>query len=241
MLIQAANVAETVRGSERFGVESSLDGIGYASVVEEMDSKLSGIAEAMEQRYRAKDKLTLYKDEARFVDDRTLEVGDNEIRGEKVVAATGTSPLVPPIDEVDYLTSNEVLYLDEAPESLVVVGGGYIACEVGYSFEAMGTKVKIIEANDVLLHREGTEDVWGSDVRACNRVSGVSRGSKGQYLFVTTQLTERREFPDALGGYDGRAVHRLASPLPALRAVSALIFYMYHVVINLCQYMRLYR
>jgi len=160
MLIQAANVAETVRDSERFGVESTLDSIDYSGVVEEMDSTLSGVADGMEERYRAKDSLTLYKDEARFVGDRTVEVGGDEIRGEKVVVATGSSPLVPPIDgleEVGFLTSNEALYLDEAPESLVVVGGGYIACELGYFFEAVGTDVTIVEANDVLLHREDGE------------------------------------------------------------------------------------
>ncbi len=160
ILIQAANVAETVRGSGRFGVESSLDGIDFAGIVESMDSTLSGIADGMEERYRANENLTLYNDEASFVDERTVEVGGDELRGEKVVVATGSSPLVPPIegiDEVDYITSNEALYLDEPPESLVIVGGGYIACELGYFFDAMGTEVRIVEANDVLLHREDGE------------------------------------------------------------------------------------
>jgi len=161
ILIQSAKVAETVRGSDRFGVSSSLDGIDFGGIVDEMDTKLSGIADGMEERYRAKENLTLYKDVARFVDERTLELdGGEKIRGEKVVVATGSSPLVPPIDgldEVDYMTSREALYLDEPPESLVVLGGGYISCELGYFFEAMGTEVRIVEANDVLLHREDSD------------------------------------------------------------------------------------
>jgi mycothione reductase len=160
MLIQAANVAETVRDSEEFGVVSSLEGVDYAGVVDGMSSKLSGIAERMEDRYRGKDDLTLYNEEATFIDDRTVEVGGEKLRGERVVVATGTRPLVPPIegiDETDFLTSDEALYLNEAPESLVVVGGGYISCELGYFFEAMGTEVSIVESNDVLLHREDTE------------------------------------------------------------------------------------
>jgi dihydrolipoamide dehydrogenase len=126
-----------------------------------METKLSGIADGMEERYRAKDSLTLYKDVARFVGERTLELdGGEKIRGEKVVVATGSSPLVPPIDgldEVGYMTSREALYLDEPPESLVILGGGYISCELGYFFEAMGTDVRIVEANDVLLHREDAD------------------------------------------------------------------------------------
>jgi len=161
MLIQSAKVAETVRGSERFGIESSLDSIDFGGIVDEMETKLSGIADGMEERYSAKENLTLYKDVARFVGERTLELdGGEKIRGEKVVVATGSSPLVPPIDgldEVDYMTSREALYLDEPPESLVVLGGGYISCELGYFFEAMGTEVRIVEANDVLLHREDSD------------------------------------------------------------------------------------
>ena len=161
MLIQAANVAEAVRGSGRFGVESSLDGIDFGGVVDEMDSVLSGLADGMEERYRAKNDLTLYNDTANFVDERTLELdGGDEIRGEKVVVAAGSRPLVPPIeglDEVDYITSTEALYLEEAPDSLVIMGGGYIAVELGYFFEAMGTDVKIVEMMDSLVPREDGE------------------------------------------------------------------------------------
>jgi dihydrolipoamide dehydrogenase len=80
MLIQAANVAETVRGSGRFGVESSLDGINFGGVVEKMDSTLSGLAEGMEEKYRVKENLTLYKNEARFIDERTLELDGRATR-----------------------------------------------------------------------------------------------------------------------------------------------------------------
>jgi dihydrolipoamide dehydrogenase len=162
MLIQAANVSETVRGSERFGVDSSIEGIDYSGIVEEMDTKLSGIAEDMEEVYLGKENLTLYNDEASFVNDRTVEIEgvDEEVYGDKVVVAAGSGPLVPPIDgleKTDYLTSNEALYLDEAPDSLVVLGGGYISCELGYFFDAMGTDVRIVEANDTLLHREDAD------------------------------------------------------------------------------------
>ena len=76
---------------------------------------------------------------------------------ENVVVATGSRPAVPPIDgleECDYLTSNEALYLTDPPESLVVLGGGYIAVELGYVFGSIGTDVTIIEKNDSLVSRE---------------------------------------------------------------------------------------
>jgi dihydrolipoamide dehydrogenase len=64
---------------------------------------------------------------------------------------------VPPIDgleDVDSLTSQDALYLRETPGSLVILGGGYIAVELGYFFEAMGTDVTIIEMMDSLIPRE---------------------------------------------------------------------------------------
>jgi dihydrolipoamide dehydrogenase len=77
-----------------------------------------------------------------------------------VVLATGSRPLVPPIDGldgVDYLTSREALYLREPPDSLVVLGGGYIAVELGYVFESVGTDVTVVEMEDRLVPREDPE------------------------------------------------------------------------------------
>jgi dihydrolipoamide dehydrogenase len=202
MLIQAANVAEEVRGSGRFGVESSLDGIDFAGVIEEMDATLSGLADGMEESYRAKEDLTMYNEVAEFVGERTLEVGGEKIRGEKVVVAAGSRPLVPPIDgleEVEYLTSTEALYLDEAPDSLVVMGGGYIAVELGYFFEAMGTDVRVVEMMDSLVPREDSEVSEAfteiardrHDVYTGHRATSVEEDGEG--VVVRTETEDGKE------------------------------------------------
>ena len=157
MLIQRANVLNGVRDAGRFGVDASVEGVDYAGMVDEISSTLSSIAENMEADYRDRERLTLYREETRFVDDRTLAVDGEEISGERVVVAAGSRPSVPPIDgidEVEFLTSDDALYLDEPPNSLVVLGGGYIAVELGYVFWSMGTDVSIVERNDALVHRE---------------------------------------------------------------------------------------
>lgn len=190
MLIQRANVVNTVRDAGRFGIDASVDGIDYAGFVDEVASTLSGIAEEMAARYREMDDLALFETEARFVDDRTVEVDGETVSGEKVVVAAGSRPSVPPIDgldSVDYLTSDDALYLDAAPDSLVVVGGGYIAAELGYFFEAMGTDVRILDTGDTLLGREDGEvaaaftDIAADrhDVHTGYRATGVSRDGDG--------------------------------------------------------------
>ncbi|WP_327053722.1 dihydrolipoyl dehydrogenase family protein [Halomicrococcus gelatinilyticus] len=157
MLVQRANVLNGVRDAGRFGVDATVEGVDYAGMVDEISSTLSSAAENMEADYRDREHLTLYKEETRFVDERTLAVDGEEITGERVVVAAGSRPSVPPIDgidEVEYLTSDEALYLDEPPDSLVVLGGGYISVELGYVFWSMGTDVAILERNDTLVHRE---------------------------------------------------------------------------------------
>ncbi|WP_018257262.1 dihydrolipoyl dehydrogenase [Halomicrobium katesii] len=160
MLIQAANAAEHVRDSQKFFLDASLENIDYAAIVDDMEETLSPLAEGMEASYREKANLTLYDDTATFVDDRTVEVGDEQLSAEKVVVAAGSRPLVPPIDgldEVEYMTSQEALYRRDQPDSLVILGGGYIAVELGYFFQSLGTDVTIVEMMDTLVPREDSD------------------------------------------------------------------------------------
>ena len=157
MLIQAANAVNHIHDAEKFHVEATLDAVDHAAVVNEMDDLLGGIATDMEARYRDKENLTLFKERTEFVGERTVHLGGEAVTAEKVVVAAGSRPIVPPIDgleEVDYLTSQDALYLRETPDSLVILGGGYIAVELGYFFDAMGTDVTIIEMMDSLIPRE---------------------------------------------------------------------------------------
>jgi len=198
MVIQAATAANHVREAGRFHVDATLSGVDFAAVVDEMDDLLSGIAAGMEERYRGKDHLTLYRDEATFVDDRTVAVDGERVSGEKVVVAAGSRPLVPPIpglDEVDYLTSDGALYLREQPESLVIMGGGYIAVELGYFFESMGTDVAVVEMLDTLVPREDgdvAEAFTGiarerHDVYTGHRATAVERDGTGVAVHAETE------------------------------------------------------
>jgi dihydrolipoamide dehydrogenase len=157
MLIQAANAVHHVRDAARFHVDATFEGVDHAAVVDEMEALLGGVSEGMQARYREMENLTLFDEYTRFVDDRTVLLGGAEVTAERVVVAAGSRPIVPPIDgldEVDYLTSRDALSLRETPDNLVVMGGGYIAVELGYFFDAMGADVTIVEMMDSLLPRE---------------------------------------------------------------------------------------
>ncbi len=201
MLVQAASAVHDVREADRFHVDATLEGVDHAAVVDEMDDLLGGIAEDMAARYREKEHLALFEEHTRFLDDRTVELGGEAVTAEKVVVAAGSRPTVPPIDgleDVDYLTSRDALYLREAPERLVVAGGGYIAVELGYFFDAMGTDVTVIDKNDTLVHREDGDvaeaftDIAADrhEVHTGHRVTAVEETDEGYAVRAETEAGE---------------------------------------------------
>jgi mercuric reductase len=96
---------------------------------------------------------------AHFVDPHTLEINGRRLRGEKILIATGSRPVEPSfkgLDRVPYLTSDlltvgEEQELKDLPESLLIVGGGYIALELGQMFQRFGTRVTILERSAQVL------------------------------------------------------------------------------------------
>lgn len=108
-----------------------------------------------------------YFGEAHFIEDYTLRINParsgsdaKTIRGKSIFLATGARPLIPAIagiETVDYLTNESALELRELPESMIIIGGGYVAAEFAHFFEAMGARVTIIQRNRYLVPGEEPE------------------------------------------------------------------------------------
>ncbi len=114
------------------------------------------IKEALE---KAED-FDFYFGEAHFTGDYTLEVNGQEIRGRTIFLVSGARPFVPSvrgIETVPYLTNESALQLTKRPESMIIIGGGYIAAEFAHFFEAMGTRVTIFQRNRRLVPEEEPE------------------------------------------------------------------------------------
>jgi dihydrolipoamide dehydrogenase len=159
MLLYHAEVMETVERAEEFGIHADIEGVDFADIVREVNEEVSEDAESIRRGLESSPSHELYAGEARFVDDRTVEISGGaddgaRIRAETVLIAAGTRPSIPPIDgieAVDYLTSTEALQLEEPPEHLVIVGGGYIAAELGHFFGTFGSDVSIVGRRPNLL------------------------------------------------------------------------------------------
>jgi dihydrolipoamide dehydrogenase len=160
-LLHRADIVEQIRRSDEFGIDADVRNVDFDRIIDESNRPWDEKAQRIEENLRNLDGFTLYKAEGRFVDDRTLDVGGEQVTAEKVILAVGARPMIPSsidgIDEVDYVTSDEALRLDERPDHLVLIGGGYVAAELGYFYGAMGADVTIIGRSDRLISDEDTD------------------------------------------------------------------------------------
>jgi mycothione reductase len=153
MFVYAADVAQTVRHAGRFGLTAELVQADWPAIRDRVFSRIdpihdSGVA------YRRRSGIDVYLGEARFVAPKVLEVDGTTIRGERIVVAVGSRPAIPDIpglDRVEHHTSDTIMRLDRFPDSLLVVGGGFIAAEMSHVFGALGSRVTIVQRGDTLL------------------------------------------------------------------------------------------
>jgi dihydrolipoamide dehydrogenase len=160
MLIYAADRVVDIQEAKKLGIEAEIKRIDFAAIMERMRKSRRESQAYVKRGIREAKNLDFYGAEAHFVGDYTLEVGGNEIAGKKIFIASGSRPVIPPIkglDGVAYLTNENVLELEEKPESLVIIGGGYVAVEYAHFFAAMGTRVTVVEMLDRLAQSEEPE------------------------------------------------------------------------------------
>lgn len=158
MFIYAADVAMHVRESERYGVRASLDGVDWPDIVDRVFGRIDPIA-AGGERYRIEDcdNITVFQGSGAYVDHKVLEVNGERLRSDKFILGAGARPFVPDVPglaEAGFHTSDTIMRVREVPERLVVIGGGYIATELGHVFEAFGSHVTMINRSGALLRSE---------------------------------------------------------------------------------------
>lgn len=101
--------------------------------------------------------VTVIREAAHFADRRTVESDSARVTARKIVIATGSRPIVPPIPglaEASYFTNETIFDLKALPKTLLVIGGGPIGLELGQAFARLGSKVTVIEADRALLRED---------------------------------------------------------------------------------------
>jgi len=157
-LIRAAETIHQARSAGRFqGIKATAEVADWSAV---MAQKTDLVSQLRKEKYA--DLLTVYPS-ITYIEGRArlknggVEVNGRFIRSKKTVIATGASsaaPSIEGIEAVSYLTSTTALELEKLPESLLVIGGGYIGCELAQMFARMGVKVTIACRSRLLPHME---------------------------------------------------------------------------------------
>jgi pyruvate/2-oxoglutarate dehydrogenase complex dihydrolipoamide dehydrogenase (E3) component len=164
-IIHSAKVASYFSRSEEFGITKDNVQINMSAVRNRKRQMVNGLVQMHLDNFKASG-AELIMGWGHFIAPRTLAVdlndgGSRVLAGSKVVIGTGTRATLEPIPgllESHPMTHIEALELDEVPEHLLVIGGGYIGLELAQAMRRFGSRVTIIERNSRLAHRED-EDV----------------------------------------------------------------------------------
>jgi dihydrolipoamide dehydrogenase len=154
-LLHAAEVADTARESEQFGVRATLDGIDMAGVNKYKDGVVSRLYKGLQGLVKGRG-ITYVEGEGRLVASDTVQVNGQRYTGRTVVLATGSYSRSLPGLEIGgrIMTSDQALNLDYIPERVVVLGGGVIGVEFASVWRSFGAEVTIIEALPRLVPQE---------------------------------------------------------------------------------------
>ena len=207
-VIHSAKVASYFRRSEEFGIAKRDFTVDMTAVRDRKRRMVSGWNNVYLDNYK-RSGAEFILGSGRFIGPKTVEVmlHDGSIRqlhGANVIINTGTRAALEPVPglaEAQPLTHIEALELDEVPEHLFVIGGGYIGLELSQAMRRFGSKVSIIDRNDRLMHREdddvtealrGLSEDEGIELVLNARVKGVSgRSGKSVRIFIEQKGVEK--------------------------------------------------
>ena len=179
----------------KFGVKLTGVELDLPALLSEKDKAVKELTDGVAFLFK-KNKVEWVKGEARFVDAKSILVGDRTLTAKNFIIATGSDvallPGMAPDGQV-IVTSTEALSLAKVPEHLVVIGGGYIGLEMGSVWRRLGARVTVVEYAPRIVPAMDIEvaDAFakilkkqGFDIRTATKVTGVARDGAGAVVTV---------------------------------------------------------
>ena len=206
-LIEAAKIIHDARHPRYPGLTPAELGLNFRKLIEQKDEVIHGYRK---KKYESLvgGQFTIEKGHVEFVDDNSVQVDGKRITGGRILIATGSRPVIPDIDglrDVPFLTSDlltnddEPMEMRELPRSLILLGGGYIALELGQMFRRFGVEVTILQRSAQLLahgYEPEVGEVIGEvfekeGVRVLTSTSVRSVRQDGAEVVVTIQSVDK--------------------------------------------------
>ncbi|MCJ7631151.1 dihydrolipoyl dehydrogenase, partial [Candidatus Bathyarchaeota archaeon] len=199
ILLYPAELIRTIERAGELGVGVETKKIDFGKIMERMRTLIYKDIDSIRQGLSNSKNVDYYPAIAEFIAPYSLKVGDNEIASKMIILCTGSKPVIPPINglqSVGYLTSDTILKINRLPESVAIIGGGYIAAEYGHFLAAMGSKVTIIGRNPQFIPEEEPE------------VSALAKRELQKHLTIITNHEVRRVEKTLMGKKRIVAVNR---------------------------------
>jgi mycothione reductase len=258
MFVLPADRVVDAADSARLGVAFGPPDVDWPAIRDRVLGRTDPISRQGEEFRRGQDDVTLYRTRGRFVGERRLVLGTGEeVTADRMVVAVGSRPAglgIEGLDEADpergVHTSDTVLRMESLPPRMVIVGGGFVACEMAHVFSAFGVHVTVVQRSAHLLSREEAEVSRGytevarrrhdlrleTTVTSAERVAGVWRlglaGSAGashveaEVVLLAVGRRPNTDLVDAAAGglatYDDGRLVTDAGQLTTVRGVWAL-------------------
>lgn len=149
----SSDVLRNLKISRKLGIDSGELHIDIAKLVRNKDKIVKNLVAGVEYLMK-KNNIAVYRGEAVFLNKHELAVNGEKLAFDNLIIATGSSGNMPPVTGMDLdgiMTSTEILSIDHIPESLLIIGGGVIGCEIACIFQEFGSKVTIVGRRDHLL------------------------------------------------------------------------------------------
>ena len=156
MLVHIADLALSARQAPKLGIETAFLGTNWDEIQDRIFGRIDHLAaEGLTYRENLPN-VTVYRHNAQFINERTVELGSSCVSAEKIVLAAGAravKPDIPGLAQTPYQTSDSIMRNKTLPKNLAIIGGGFIAVEMAHIFEALGTNVIMLIKGKNLLSK----------------------------------------------------------------------------------------
>lgn len=158
MLIHPADVALQIREAQKFNIEvDPMFAVDFASLISRISNTVDEDSHKISIGYHKNPNIDFYHAEGKFIANKVMAVDGQQITADNIFIAVGTRPHLPRIPGLagtPFMTSTETLRNTSLPQKMIVLGGGYIAVELGHAYGALGTKVHFVVRSKLLRQED---------------------------------------------------------------------------------------
>ena len=178
MLIYPADLIHDIQRSHHVNIEVSQDfRVHFNGLVSRISDSVKVLSDNLIKQFNAHPYLDVYQGEARFTGDKTICVREVEMTAERIFIAVGSRPLIPSVEGLEktpYMTSTEALRNTKLPRSMIILGAGFIACELGHAYGTFGSETSFLVRSELL--RKMDRDVRSSFQQVFSRYHQIRTG-----------------------------------------------------------------